>query len=111
MGNSQSDGIQVSANRRYISLISVKMQSVNSDDRVYAYNVSASGYNFCDIVSGFTTAMQEFPNSKAIVLQIGGVSWTLEKLQKCIRQRTFSEEMRGEYMLNYLTNRQRLEKA
>lgn len=111
MGNSQSDGIQVSTNRRYISLINAELQSINNDDMVYAYNVSASGYDFCDIVSGFTAAMQEFPNSAAIVLQIGGVSWTLEKLQQCIRQRTFSEEMRGGYMANHLTNRQRLEQV
>ena len=107
MGNSQSDGIQVASEKRYISLLNTKFQHDNIDDKVYAYNVSNSGYDFCDLVSGFTAATEEFPNSRAIVLQIS-INWTLEKMQNCTAQRPFSEEMRGSYIGTHLSKGQKL---
>lgn len=108
MGNSQSNGIQVDADKRYISLLNHKLQEANADDRVYAYNVSADGSDFCDLVSGFTAAVQEFPNSRAVVLQIGSTNWSLDKLQNCTVQRPFMQEQTGAYMAAHLSGKQKL---
>lgn len=108
MGNSQSNGIQVDVDKRYILLLNRKLQEVNMDTKVYAYNVSADGSDFCDLVSGFTAATQEFPDSRAVVLQIGSMDWSLDKLQNCTEQRTFSEEQKGAYMAAHLSNDQKL---
>lgn len=108
MGNSQSNGIQVAEDRRYIALLNEKIKTEN--DKVYVYNISRDGQDFCDLVSGFNAAIQEFPDSKAVILQIGGVnSWSLEKMQNCMSQeRTFSEEMRGAYLGSHLSKLQKL---
>lgn len=102
MGNSQSNGIQVNEDKRYISLLSEKLRIDDSDSKVYAYNVSHDGYDFCDLVEGFTAANQEFPNSRAVVLQIYS-DWSLDKMQSCTVQRPFSEEMRGSYIGAHLS--------
>lgn len=108
MGNSQSNGIQVDANKRYISLLNYKFQEASADKRVYAYNISADGSDFCDLVSGFTAATQEFPNSRAVVLQIGSMDWSLDKLQNCTEQRLFTEEQTGTYMAAHLSAGQKM---
>lgn len=108
MGNSQSNGIQVAVEKRYISLLNEEFHRDNIDNKVYAYNVSNDGNDFCDLVSGFTAAIEEFPNSHAIVLQIGNMNWPLDKMQNCTVQRPFSEEMRGAYISTHLSNNQKL---
>lgn len=108
MGNSQSNGIQVDADKRYISLLNNKLQNVKEDDKVYAYNVSADGSDFCDLVSGFAAMTQEFPDSEAIVLQISSINGSLDKMQSCTEQRFFSEEQRGTYMAQHLSGGQKL---
>ena len=108
MGNSQSNGIQVDVDKRYISLLNSKLQNLNMDYKVYAYNISADGSDFCDLVTGFTAATQEFPNSRAVVLQIGSMNWSLDKLQNCTRQRTFSKEQTGAYMVKHLSEDQKI---
>lgn len=108
MGNSQSNGIQVGADKRYISLLNRELQETNTESKVCAYNVSADGSDFCDLVSGFTAAMQEFPDSRAVVLQIGSTDWSLDKLQSCTVQRVFREEQTGAYMARNLSAGQKL---
>lgn len=107
MGNSQSNGIHVNEDKRYISLLSEKLRIDDSDSKVFAYNVSHDGQDFCDLVSGFTAALQEFPNSRAVVLQIS-IDWTLDKMRSCTVQRPFSEEMRGSYIGTHLSDGQKL---
>lgn len=107
MGNSQSNAIQVEEDKRYIALLNDR---IRKNDKVYVYNVSKDGQDFCDLVVGFNAAIQEFPNSSTVILQIGGVNnWSYEKMQNCmLKERAFSEQMRGTYLGEHLSRIQQL---
>lgn len=67
MGSSQSKADQVSINERYSGLMN---HYLGYEDELGVYNLAYNGGGFEDIVKNFNALITEFPNSKAIIIEV-----------------------------------------
>ncbi len=110
MGNSQSNGCNVMPDKKWIALLNSKIQNVKNEDTMQVYNLSVGGSQFCDQIQGIQAAMEEFPDSNALIIQITSTDMLAEELS-AIEQREFIEEARGEYLVTHLNFKQKLRNA
>lgn len=99
LGNSQSNGNNVMPENKFVALLNAKFQQLSNDNRTHVYNMSVGGYDFGDIVQGFEAAVSEFPDSRAIVIQIGTTELPIEKLESYKEQRSYSSEASAEFLV------------
>lgn len=107
LGNSQSNGNNVMPEDKYVQILNRMLAADRQEKDVCAYNISVGGRDFCDIVSGFDAAIQEFPRSEAVVIQIQTTDLNPGKLQGCTEQRPFAGEDRGSYLKEHSTFKQK----
>lgn len=105
MGNSQSNGCNVMPGKKWISLLNDKIQNERNEDLTQVYNLSVGGYRLCDQLQGVNAAVQEFPDSQALIIQVLTTDSVPAELDG-IEQRTFMEESRGRYLSQHLSAQQ-----
>lgn len=102
LGNSQSNGCNVMPEKKWISLLNGKIQSAREERWTQVYNLSVGGYQLWDQLRGVSAAVEEFPDSKALIIQVLTTDIEAEELDG-IEQRIFTEESRGGYLSQHLS--------
>lgn len=89
MGSSQTEGLRVKSGEKYTSIMN---ESLRKDDRIYVYNIARSGRKYNNIVAGFDAALEEFPNTEIVIIEVSKTDITSERLESALIERKFSEE-------------------
>lgn len=89
MGSSMVEGAQVMQNKRYTDLLN---QKLSNGKELVVYNMGKPGFLYTDVVRGFSSALQEFPDSKAVVIDIMDREMTPEDIENGIVQREYKVE-------------------
>ncbi len=105
VGASHTQGKEVLAGERYTDLLN---EWFGYTDEAYVYNVSQDGYLFPYIVKGFTAITSEFPDSKAIIIEIGDTNFSVKSLENALNQRKYDESQDGENIINTLSTAKKL---
>lgn len=89
MGSSQTEGLHVNGKQNYTSLLN---SYYGSGDDLAVYNIARSGRTWLDIISGFSASLEEFPNSDAIIIEIGNTDFYAGELEAAMQQRVFEPQ-------------------
>lgn len=89
MGSSMVEGAQVMQHKRYTDLLN---QKLSNGEKLVVYNMGKSGYLYTDVVRGFSSALQEFPDSKAIVIDVMDREMAPEEIEHSIEQREYVQQ-------------------
>lgn len=108
LGNSQSNGVNVMPDEKYAELLNRRLKTDRSSDQMQVYNVSNGGADFCDIVKGFSAALEEFPGPRTVVIQILTTDLPTDKLKDSIVQREFLKETTSAYLEKNLSMEQKV---
>lgn len=92
MGSSQTEGLHVKSDEKYTSIMNGLLKR---DDRVSVYNIARSGRKYNNIVAGFGAALEEFPNTEIVIIEVGKTDITSESLERSLSERQFSGEDTG----------------
>jgi len=87
MGSSQTEGMQVGMDETYISILNDFFQC---DEKAKVYSIARAGVTWPDIVSGFTSALAEFPGAESVIIQVGQTDFETEVLGQCVHQREYN---------------------
>lgn len=87
-GSSMVEGAQVLENKRYSALLNSRL---TGKDELVVYNMGRSGYSYLDIIKGFPSIVREFPESKAIVIDVMNGNFTIEDVWDSLNAREYSE--------------------
>lgn len=105
MGNSMTRGTNTMPKDRYVqqlnSLIAKDMGG-DASETAYAYSISRGGALFAELASGYDAALAEFPDAKAVVIQLAFENRDLgispEYLEQVYNQREFDVTQTAEYI-------------
>lgn len=91
LGNSMTNAVQVNHNQKYASLLNSKFQEKYMDNHVHSYLMARPGSDFAEAAQGVEAAVNEFPQAKAIVIQIVGgmLYYTSPSLEGVYNQRFY----------------------
>lgn len=108
VGASFTAGKEVSPGKRYTDIMNTCLRGGGQSDELYVYNVAQDGFFFPDIVSCFPALVQEFPNSKNIIIEIGSTDFSADSLAQAQVQWEFDESQTGKNILNNLSLKQKI---
>lgn len=92
LGSSHTLGKEVKEGERYTDLLNQKMGAINS---LEIYNMGIDGHMYPSLVQGFDAAIQEFPYSKVVILEITETTFKPEELEEALIQREYSSSQNG----------------
>ncbi len=95
MGSSHAEGLQV---MQKDNMASVLNQMLDDDART-VYNLGTAGYTLPLIIEGFQAALEEFPNSSAILIEISELSFSKAELKQALSQTQFSPNSTGQALV------------
>ena len=105
MGSSQTEGLRVKSNEKYTSIMN---NSLKDDDKVVVYNIARSGRKWNDIVTGFNAALQEFPNTEIVIVEVSKTKITPECLKNSLITREYSGKDVGWELVDELNINEKL---
>lgn len=76
MGSSQSKGDQMFVNERYSSVLN---RYLGYSEELGVYNLAYSGGQFYDIVKNFEALITEFPNSRAVIIEVADAQIAIDE--------------------------------
>lgn len=88
LGSSHTAGKEVKQEERYTSLLN---EMLGGGDKLNVYNMGADGHGYTAMMRGFNAAVQEFPNSSAVVLELSKTYYEIYDLVYALDQREFDE--------------------
>lgn len=108
LGSSHTMAIEVPMETKYVSLLN---EWLSDDGELRVYNMAQHGHMFPDLVAGFEAAIQEFPDSSTVIMEINAALFSQETLEAALESRTFSQEERGGVLWENVSLTKRLETA
>lgn len=105
IGASFVQGKEVMEQEKYTYLLNTML---GGKDKLKVYNLSRDAYVYPEIVAGFSAAIQEFPQTKVVVIDIANTDYPLEELQDALEQREYAEEERGENLYKQLSRKEKV---
>ena len=97
LGSSHTEGKEVKSGERYVDILNQLLcDDEGIKDQLLVYNMAANGHYYPDLVSGFSAALEEFPGSSNIILEITTTNFTEAELTKALRERGYSELEKAE---------------
>lgn len=96
MGSSHTQAKEVMAEERYSNLIN---QKITDENKLYVYNIAIDGNYYPTIVKHFEAALQEFPNSEAVVIEIGHTDFEKQELENSLISVPFSKDTIGSVLV------------
>lgn len=105
MGSSHTQGKEVVSGQRFTDILNEKL---GGKDCLKVYNMAIDGHFYDMLVDGFGAALQEFPNSDAIVLEIGSTYYEIEDLTASVEQRDYDEFYLGPNLASQMTTQDKL---
>lgn len=105
LGASHTAGKEMKEEERYTSLLN---EMLGDGDSLTVYNMGTDGHYYPRLVNGFHAAIQEFPHSSAVILEIGTTSYWRSELKSCLNQREFDERQLGAALVADQSPAQRL---
>ena len=68
---------------------------LSEDGELRVYNMAQHGHMFPELVAGFGAAVEEFPNSSVVILEINATLFSQNSLEAALDQRMFGREESG----------------
>lgn len=101
MGSSQSTGEQVLRENRYSDILD---KVYSQDGKIHVYNVAHSGKRFWHIIKNFKDIITEFPDSKAVIIEIsdGTATMSEQEFQNAMEQIEYEDSIHGEELQNHM---------
>lgn len=91
MGSSHAEGLQVMQKN---TMTSVLNRMLNPDERT-VYNLGTAGQTFPLIVEGFRAAIEEFPDAKAIMIEVQLLDFSQAEFDRAMDQAAFDPASSG----------------
>lgn len=105
LGNSMTRGTNVMPDERYVQQLNKLLADDLGGDALntaYAYSISRGGALFAELASGYDAALAEFPDAKAVVIQLAFENRDLgispEYLEQIYNQRDFDYTQTAEFI-------------
>ena len=98
MGSSHAEGLQV---MQKDSMTAVLNNLIDPNVRT-VYNLGTAGYTLPLIIEGFQAALDEFPNSSAIMIEISQLDFSNDELTQAMNQATFDPASTGQALMDSL---------
>ena len=105
LGNSMTRGSNVMPDERYVQQLNKLIADDlggDATDTAYVYSISRGGALFAELASGYDAALAEFPNAKAVVIQLVFENRDLRispaYLEQIYNQREFDFTQTAEYI-------------
>lgn len=105
MGASYTQAKEVMLSDRYTTILN---DMLSEDGTLKVYNLSRDAMFFAEMVRGVEAAVQEFPQTKVLVLETGNLDIAVEQLEKAVVQREYKEEQRGKELIDTLSTKERI---
>ncbi len=96
MGASHTEGKEVSEGYRYTDLLNGYLQKEGVD--CFVYNMGHDSNFFSKIAEGFSSAIREFPYSKAITIELSELDISKKDYEMIIKQRPYDENQKVELL-------------
>lgn len=89
MGSSHTQGKEVNPNKKYSVLVN---DYLTVDNKLYTYNIACDGHYLPTLIKHFKAAIDAYPNSSMITIEIGGTDFPVEVLRDALNQSLYDEE-------------------
>lgn len=96
LGASHTEGKEVLSGQRYTDILNTRLQEDHQNCLVY--NMGMDSHYFDKLVSGFTSAMQEFPDADAVILEVSELNFSRDELERALIQRPYDKEQKAEML-------------
>lgn len=100
LGASHTQGKEVMMEDKYTSLLDSK---IGDTEKLSVYNMAVDGNYYPEIVKRFGAALEEFPDSEAIIIEIGDTDFLFEELQNSLKQTVHTENVSGKSLMESLS--------
>lgn len=104
MGSSHAEGLQVMQKDSMTALLN---RLIDPNIRT-VYNLGTAGYTLPLIIEGFQAALDEFPNSSAIMIEISQLNVSNDELAGAMNQATFDPASTGQALMQSLGTARRV---
>ena len=104
MGSSHAEGFQV---MQQDSMTAVLNNLIDPNVRT-VYNLGTAGYTLPLIIEGFQAALDEFPDSSAVMIEISQLDFSNDELTKARNQTTFDPASTGSALMESLGTSRRI---
>lgn len=109
MGSSFTQAKEVMQKDSWVSQLDARY---NNGDGKKVYNISQNAHFFPDLISGFVAAKEQFPNSKAIILEIQDTEFDFDELTYALENpRVYNAEAEASNIIDSLSTRQKFSLA
>lgn len=99
LGNSMTNAVQVAPDEKYVSVLNSHLQEKYGDEKVRAYLMARGGADFVELAQGYSAAVTEFPDAKAVVIQIIDGRVSMDSLDGVKEQREYKDSQKPDYIL------------
>lgn len=82
LGSSHTVGKELMFGKNYVDILESKYNCS-------VYNMAMDGHSYCDIVSGFNSAIKQFPNAECVVIEIDSTDFSEEALSAALSSRPY----------------------
>lgn len=106
MGSSQVEGLQFAQEKNMTAVLNQYLGGTK--EHLRAYNMAISANFLPQIVKGFQAGISEFPDSEAVIIEVGSTSFRLDDLQNSMDQTVYDPASNGTYLAENLTAEQKL---
>lgn len=93
MGSSHTMGKEVPEGFSFCGLLSEQYG-------IPVYNMGMDGHLYTDIIAGFSAALEQFPDSGAVVIETGLTEFDIEDLKESLKQREYDPARTGTGIVN-----------
>lgn len=110
MGSSQVKADEVGEGYSFCELLNEKLSRGDSKECLHVYSMGIDANYYPNQVSGFSSALAEFPGVSGVVLEIGTTDWETDELLASLEQRRFDPAFTGGCLGEHLTGRQKMKR-
>ena len=106
VGASHAEGLHSRKGERISDYLNIKF---GYTDSLKFYNIAHTAYQFNNIAKHFNGIIQEFPNSKGIIIELDSTDYSIEQLTDALNQTSYSDtDDTIKYMLERQTFKDKL---
>lgn len=106
MGSSHVEGAQLSQECHMTSVLNSLLGGTKENLR--AYNIAVSANYLPKIIRGFQAGISEFPDSDAVIIEVGSTTFSVDELENSLNQTVYDSGSDGVNLVRSLTMRQRV---
>ena len=98
MGASHTQGREISQKKRYSTICDRSLK--NSNSRLSVFNIAIEGNSFPVIIKHFNAAIEAFPNSSLIIIEVSNLNYSLKELEDALNQVDYDGKETSELFMN-----------